>query len=302
MRGLSDEFMHDLQQGLLAPLRKRVIADQSLCLEIRQDYVNIYYRGGNLLRVERGNSGYVAFFDRKYAAAAEQPLLTLPSPSLREHSDVLAWLAAIPFVKLAMDLYLGRYLKEEREIQQLIVRDNNFGAVARSTDYYFCDIEYANGHGRFDMVAVHWPSTSSERKRQNGRRLALVEVKYGDGALDGPAGLHAHITSINAFLQEPRNLVSLKIEMSTVFNQKLALNLIDCQKNLIEFSDEPPLLLLVLANHDPDKSRLRKLLATLPPSPHIEIRLAMGSFLGYGLFDPTIVSLEEARTRYGACL
>ena len=34
-RGLSPEFLADLQGGLLAPLRERVVRDQSLCLELR---------------------------------------------------------------------------------------------------------------------------------------------------------------------------------------------------------------------------------------------------------------------------
>jgi len=46
MRGLSKKFMNDLNEGILTPLRRRVLADRSLCLEIREDYVNIYYREG----------------------------------------------------------------------------------------------------------------------------------------------------------------------------------------------------------------------------------------------------------------
>ncbi len=44
-------------------------------------------------------------------------------------------------------------------MQQLILHDNNRGSIARSTDYYICDLEYANPHGRFDLVAVRWAST-----------------------------------------------------------------------------------------------------------------------------------------------
>lgn len=295
-RGLSPEFLADLQGGLLAPIRERVARDQSLCLELREDYINVYYRGGNVMRVSRANGGYSAFFDTKYFQGV---VPSMPGARLREASDVAAWLAALPTLKQAMDLAQPG---EEREVQQLILRDNNLGCIARSTDYYVCDIEYANHHGRFDLVAVRWPSTPTARKKQDGHRLVLGEVKVGDGALDGTAGLHAHVDDVNGYLAAPGNLAAIKEEMLRVFNQKRALGLVDCEKDLRGFSDEPPVLLLVLVNHDPDKSRLRELLRTLPPSPHAELRIATGSLLGYGLYDPAILTIDEALARFEACL
>lgn len=66
-------------------------------------------------------------------------------------------------------------------------RENNFGFVARDTDYYVCDLEYQSGQGRFDMIAVHWPSEFAVRKHARDRRLVFVEVKYGDSDLDNLA-------------------------------------------------------------------------------------------------------------------
>lgn len=295
-RGLSPEFLSDLQGGLLAPLRERVVRDRSLCLELREDYVNVYYRGGNLMRVSRADSGYSAHFDTKYFQGA---VPSMPEARLYEPSHVAAWLTALPQLKQAMDLV---ELGEEREAQQLILRDNNVGGIARSTDYYVCDIEYANQHGRFDLVAVRWPSTPPARKKQDGHRLVLGEVKFGDGALERAAGLHAHVSDVNDYLAAPGSLAALKDEMLGVFNQKRSLGLIDCEKDLTGFSDEAPMLLLVPVNHDPDKSRLRELLRTLPPSPHAELRIATGSLLGYGLYDPAILTIDVALARFEACI
>lgn len=303
MRGLSERFMVALGDGLLAPLRERVIADRSLCLEIRDDYVNIYYRGGNLLKLTVKPERYEACFAPEYAKEERTDLeRTLPSANIQTASDVEAWLAVLPSLKQTMDLYMGRYPKEEREAQQLILRDNNFGGVSRKTDYYICDIEYANAHGRFDLVAVRWQSKSAIRKRPEGHRLVLVEAKYGDDAIADPSGLHSHITDINSFLEDAANVRSLKDEMVTVFNQKRTLELLDCGKDLAGFSDEPPMLLLALVNHDPDSTKLRTSLENLPPSPHADIYLATSCFMGYGLFDQAIVPLDEARQRFAACI
>jgi hypothetical protein len=298
-RGLNDTFFADLKDGLLSPFLERVRLDRTLCLELRDNYANIYYRGGSLLRIDVGRQGYTASFDSKYLHGCEDTVASaLPLPDLGGVSAVMAWLLALPSLKLAMDLHFGRHPKEEREAQQLIVRENNFGSMSRATDYYICDLEYANRHGRFDLVAVHWPSESMTRKQQTERRLVLVEVKYGEGAIDGTAGVHSHIVDINTFLNDASNLASLKQEMVRVFNQKRALGLVDCGLDLVSFSDEPPMLLLVLINHDPASVKLRRTLETLPPSPHSQVYLATPCLLGYGLFDQAVLPLEEARLRF----
>lgn len=298
-RGLSPEFFSALQSGELAPIVERVRADRTLCLEIREDSINVYYRGGSLLKVERAGSKYMFGFDHNYFNAS--PTLTPPPSPV----DAATWADAVPAFKNAMDLFFGRVPKDEREIQQHLLRDNNFGGVARSTDFYICDIEYRSKHGQFDAVGVHWPSSPQDRKRSEGRRLAFFEVKQGDGALDGDrtsdgkSGLHAHVRDVNSCLEGPGHLDAIKKEMLTIFNQKRALGLLDCGKDLGSFSDELPLLVLVLVNHDPGKTRLRELLQPVPDSPHADLRIAVGSLMGYGLYDQGVLSVAEALQQCG---
>ena len=69
MRELSKKFLNDLKStnGFLRPVFERVKQDHTLMLAIRDSYVNIYYRGGNLLKVrEQANSSYRSFFDDQY--------------------------------------------------------------------------------------------------------------------------------------------------------------------------------------------------------------------------------------------
>lgn len=49
MCALSEEFIKDLQQGLLKNLLEEVKKDDNLCLAIRENYINIYYRGGKFI-------------------------------------------------------------------------------------------------------------------------------------------------------------------------------------------------------------------------------------------------------------
>ena len=294
IRKLNDIFLNDLKEGgSLFALTDAVKSDSSLCLELRGDYVNVYYRGGNLMKVTQTGNGYNVFFDENYFKAGGQT--TLPD----EREGVDAWLDVSPKLKQAIDRWLGEHRKDEREFQQLLLRDNNFGSIARSTDYYICDIEYQSGYGRFDLIAVHWPSKPAIRKQPNGRRLVFIEMKYGDGALEGSAGLHQHIRDVNSYLSDRTKVDDLKKDMVKVFNQKRDLGLIDCGKDLGSFSDESPILLLVFANHDPGKSKLRELLGSLPESPHAELCVATASFTGYGLYEQGIHKIDETWRRFG---
>ena len=245
------------------------------------------------MKVMQTGNGYNVFFDENYFKAGGQT--TLPD----ECEGVEAWLDVLPKLKQAIDRRLGEHKKDEREFQQLLLRDNNFGSIARSTDYYVCDIEYQSGYGRFDLIAVHWPSKPTTRKNQNGRRLVFIEMKHGANALEGSAGLHQHIRDVNRYLSDRIKVDDLKKDMVKVFNQKRDLGLIDCGKDLGSFSDESPILLLVFANHDPGKSKLCELLGSLPESPHAELCVATASFMGYGLYEQGVHKIDEAWRRFG---
>ena len=46
---------------------KQVLGNRNtLSLEIRDGYINIYYRGGNLLRITQKKNGYSFHFDERY--------------------------------------------------------------------------------------------------------------------------------------------------------------------------------------------------------------------------------------------
>lgn len=291
VRRLSTYFVHDLTAGLLAPILRRVTDDTSLCMELRGSYINVYYRGGSLMKISAAGGGYSVGFDTKYFPGGPPPM---PPAQIRVASDVEHWLAALPTLRQAMDF---KGPGEEREVQQLLLRDNNFGRGARTTDYFVCDLEYRTPQGQFDFIGVRWISEPQARKQADGQRLVIGEIKCGDAALDGTSGLHAHVNDVNAFLATPGRLDDLKADMVEVFNQKRALGLIDCGKDLQSFSDQRPILLMVLVNHDPDTTPLRRALGTMPPSPHAEIRVATSSLLGFGLYDPGMLTVEQALAR-----
>lgn len=304
MRALNDQFLNDLDTGLLSKVAKTVQLDSTLCLELRGEAINVYYRGGNLMKIEQTTTGYRATFDKNYFN--EDMAIATLEESLTCHEDINEWLREWPNLKRAMDMYISQKVrKDEREAQQLFVRTNNGAGhgsgMARSTDFYICDVEYTHGKCRFDMIAVHWPSKGHLRRKPCTGRLVIVEVKHGDKALKGSAGLIQHVRDVDSFLENTGRVDDLKNDMVRVFRQKRILGLMDCKMDLKGFSHERPILLLALVNHDPGSRRLHECVEELreKETPHTELRIGTASFFGYGLYDQGIHTVEEALRRFG---
>jgi hypothetical protein len=192
-RRLDDDFIMALKAGTLKPLLDWVKADSTLGFQIRDNEAAIYYRGGRLLRLTRPDGGYALDFDERYFNGDS----VLPLPDRERIKD---WLAALPWLKQAMDSWLTKNPRAEREFQQLLVRDNNFSLTGRSSDYFIVDIEYqTRTKARFDAVAFKWPSRASHRRLAGGfkLRLALLELKQGDASLTNASGLIDHCDKLD---------------------------------------------------------------------------------------------------------
>jgi hypothetical protein len=309
MRTLSKTFLDDLSVGTLCQLTKAIRHDETLSLEIRDNYINVYYRGGSLFKIISKN-GYSVFFDKKYLnhgiSCGFLPL------NLSNFQTINDYVEGIPLFKREMDQWFSVHRKQEREFQQVILRENNFSTVSNDTDYFICDIEYAKNDSvkkddkvtkvgsRFDMVGVKWLSKRTDRANRKPISLAIFELKYGDDAILGDAGIMKHFKDLDDFITKKKHL-DLMDEAETQFNQKYYLGLIDVTKSKkesgfvgvfekvkIDRSIKPEYILL-FANHKPDRTKLRKELSdaimAYPQLPNnVDIKIAHSSMMGYGLY------------------
>lgn len=305
MRGLSNTFIKDLQSGVLNKVLQRIKTDATLCLEIRENYIDICYRGGNAIKIREKDTNYYEFsFASKYL---DDPSLKARLSSLkavRTDSAVMQWIDELANIKNRMDLWLAQHSKNERDYLQMVVRDNNYGGAAHDTDYYICDIEYAYKNGKIDMVAVKWPSTASQRKQNQGLGLAFIEMKYMDRSLAGREGLVAHIKNMNTFLSAPNNLSKIKDEIKLIFNQKVELGLVKGINKITSFNDYNPEYILIFANHDPDKKSLYRELQKAMEIRYADfgskadLKVATSCLMGFGLYDECIYPLDEFLQKY----
>jgi hypothetical protein len=296
-RKLSFEFIEDLKTGNLKQILDLVKLDPTLDLNIRGNYVNIYYRGGNILKISEIKPHIYSFwFDPDYQVSRPSNEIA----NLKTHLENRDWLYFFPFAKQAMDFYFAYRQSEEREFAQLVVRDNNYSGVSNGTDYFIIDYEYNNHKGaQFDLVSVVWTSNTQHRKTPNKHKpkLIVMEMKYGDGAFKGKAGMIKHVKDFIDFLASPGQVISFKKEMVDLFKQKRELGLVRFgvkgNKNHIEEFDEKIEMVFLIANHDPESKVLKEVLLEVNELfPSFDVKVLSSNFLGYGLYTHLIKTLN----------
>ena len=312
-RGLSPEFMEALLNGVLKPILDLVKADHTLDLQIRENMVLIYYRGGKLLQVNKEGNSYSLTCESNYLHHLNIPiadLLKLPEEmrelnySVNVNSDlgtVENFVRILPRRKQIMDSYFSLVGRgNENEFRQLIVRENNRDAtLAGRTDYFICDIQSnIGGRGFIDLVAVHWLSPHTEGRE---KRLALIELKYEDNAIaEGSPGIVDHARDVANFVANG-NHTEFKEEMKAYFNQKRELGLIKCGWDIDKFKDCQLEFILILANHDPSGTILRRELEKLPAifeNVNVDLKIAASTLAGYGLFDEGIYGYKDFMDKF----
>ena len=291
-RVISKKFMNVLLQpeSMLNPILERIKKDHTLMLAIRDGYINVYYRGGNILKVtERPEGFYQAYFDEQYNKSG-QKMPNSPA-TITNQDDARKWVASFAERKNIMDEYFSAYGKSEREFQQLVARENNCSSISNETEYFIPDIEAADPLGRFDMMAIRWLA----RDRKNGRkcRAALIEMKYSDGALGGKSGLLKHLRDMDSFISDKERYRKLLETMESQFNQLDNLGLLKFNKGIgnAKVKLDPtnrPEVIFILANHNPRSPRLKKILGDseiekYQKSEKFDLRFFVASFAGYGL-------------------
>lgn len=296
--------MNDLinENGLLHFLLEHIKRDNTLLLAIRNECFNIYYRGGNLLKVSRNsNSTCNFFFDRSYNKTGIY-LPDLPT-TIKKPDDVQAWIMAFPYLKVIMDSYFADHNKPEKEFQQLIARENNFSSISNETEYFITDIEFSDSDlsARFDMLAVKWPA--SGRKDGNKYQVALIEVKYGDNALAGNAGIVKHLKDFDLFVSDTNRYKLLLDTIRSQFTQLDQLGLLrynhPAKGTKLKLNIELiPEVVFVFANHNPRSTKLLNILGDpwvkqFTESAKFNLKFFVSSFVGYAFHTHCMYPLTD---------
>lgn len=242
--------------------------ENELDVQIRDNYLNIYYQGGNLLRVHPRSLYFDEFYFHRGAKDMRKTHL-IDKCKKGDKACIARWEDYKNRRKEMLDILKERdmatYCKEMKRIMkeweadlhtigishdekyaQQQISMNNRGA----TDYTVVDLEYAvsttsnfkyNGDStkkvpRFDLIAV-----------DKSGQLYVIELKTGLKAIDGNSGIRAHMDCFKHSIGSDSNNNFIN-EMDELLEQKQKLKLIekdiriDSTKKpqfIFAFSDEP---------------------------------------------------------------
>jgi hypothetical protein len=230
------------EDGKLGGLIEMVKKDDELVLQIREDYFNVYYKGGNMLKVSSENSFQ---FDYNYYKCEidldtqEQRNKRIDKrrsvlESLKKTRDYKTFIAEMK--KLMDEYWIWLYNEKHRSLHEKDTQHALCISNTESTDYTIIDLEFQvstrnnciyhyepssiprhpgvdvyEKSPRFDIIAV----------RNIDHRLCVIELKNGLDALTGKSGIGDHADSFEgsigknplaefAFTKEMKKLVSDK--------------------------------------------------------------------------------------------
>ena len=233
MRSIDTRFINDLLCGELSYFLTEVKNNRNrLSLEVRNGYINIYYKGGNLLKVTQKSKGYSFHFDAKYCKHKDgnknfELLNNLHS------NDIDSYKKYFHLMMQEMDAWFDEHPKEERDYQHSLLVNNP----------EIIDIEYQIGRRmRLDMLLF-----------TNGK-LMIVENKFGTGAIGGSAGISKHYSDICEVLNDSNLLEEMIDSVCYISEAKKELGLTD---TAIQKSDIKSIeILFLLANYNPRSQSL----------------------------------------------
>lgn len=271
-RGLHNpKFKGSFTNGSLKDLLTIVKEDDDLVLQIRNNYVNIYYKGGNLSKIESENS---IQFDENYynRETSKDKRGEARTTTCRDNKNKLLielkasrdYKAYVKQMKTLMEEYWD-WLKKERN-KELKEKDMQHSLCINNTEtdiYTVIDLEfqistiseykYESPEGpkdrrrndekkspRFDIIAV----------RNNDKQLCVIELKCGTGALDGKSGLGDHADSFEGTIK--RNPAPFVKEIKNIIRDKIDLGLLS--KNF-SINEKEPEFMFAFVTKEGDKDR-----------------------------------------------
>lgn len=265
MRKLSPTFMQNLTSGFLAPLRHKVLADDDLDLQIRDNYLNLYYKGNSLLKLREVRAKYYKI-DIHTKFVGDMMIRDLDSVE-----SVNAFLELLPHLKENI-IEHGRS-SLEIEYEQLIIRANN-RERRNNSEYFIVDRQYSIARMRFDLLGVYWKSA----RRRRGQTVipCLMEVKF---ALNKDIRrVHEQLAQYYDQIREKASTIAL--EAQSMFHQRLDLGLYVASQERLEamktlhFAQnvEQFQFVLILVDYNPNSTLFNlKDLAALPFANQIRI-------------------------------
>jgi len=238
MRGINQRFIDDLNNGDLKEFLRIVKTNNHIDLEIRKNYINLYYMGGNALRITQKRVGYLFEFDSRYCLNKNDDKQYGYLSNIDKNSAD-SFIVAFPTILNEMRSYFAVKNKPERIFQHNLIKQNQ-------KDLIVLDIEYAGWTSdkrlfRLDMLGL--------LVTKDGYKLIIFENKYGSASIGGNAGLKKHYDDIVSILSYPESKQEMIGSVINILNNKNQLGLLDLKLKEEDLVDIEILFVIAGFNH-----------------------------------------------------
>ena len=189
-------------------LRELIRSDKDVIFAVRKNEIHIYYLGGRILKITKSNKQMRFSFDLKYAKKQKG------SNDLNRYGDIVKtlngkpddvdlWVDNFEILKLCMKNYREKISwNAERQLQQnLELANRNFdgGVIVIDNEYGVREIRSKSSKlCKVDLVVLF--------KGDDGKyKICLTELKKGNDATGGKAGIKDHIHDFTVFTGKRKN-------------------------------------------------------------------------------------------------
>lgn len=247
-RGIHNKkFAESLMNGKLRQMLIAISNDKDLDVQIRKNYLNIYYQGGNIARVKSEKSvEFDEFYfylemktiPKKYLPKDKIKVLKAQRDSLVSKFKDGNYEAYFVGAKEIMDKWFNVNPKHERLEQHKLSIENQYN----KSDYTIIDLEYEVSI-LCDFACSYIPDKKVKAKKprfdiiaiNKQGKLCVIELKKGLGALGDTSGLQEHWDCYQQSIGG--NHEPFMKEMTFLLKQKQDFNLID--KRLVINNPDP---------------------------------------------------------------
>tara|TARA_R110000868_G_scaffold304437_21_gene565380 strand:- start:4418 stop:5404 length:987 start_codon:yes stop_codon:yes gene_type:complete len=266
-RGIhKEQFLDSLTSGKLKPMLEIINKDKDLDVQIRNNYLNIYYDGGNIAKVSSANS---VLFNKNYFYT---DMKNNPAKDInRETKDILSgkrnelickfkegnFKEYFDDAKKIMNIWFAANPKPERKEQHQLSIENQYN----KSDYTIIDLEYqVSMESKFYCTFVPEGKSKPKKPRfdiiavDKAGKLCVIELKSGTGALGNTSGLKEHYECYKCSIG--RNPEPFKSEMENLLSQKQDFGLIDDRLKIL--STEPEFMFVYSYDESDKKAQFNK--------------------------------------------
>ena len=243
-RGISKDFADEF---LKSDLYKFYLKNNyELIIGVRNNYLNLYYNCDSIAKIKLTKGDIVCEIDKYYLdgkhynSKDREKHFIIPQKQMIEQ---------YPNIKKNSETKTT----PEKKVQSKLVILNNKNP---NSNWYCIDLEYvkafrnkdekdkANFNGRFDIIAL---------SKMKPHKVALIELKYGSGAIGGTSGIYKHVEDFSKFCEKGYFEGQLKQEIIEIVKSQKELGIAVPFESPEEFDKLTPEFYFITLDNNAEK-------------------------------------------------